>query len=50
MALSTVLSFGTILIIVGLVAYRFLWAASSFAGAGMVPRRLQRFRRWIQGG
>jgi len=47
--LATLLMFGTFLIVAALVIYRLLWAASSLAGAGMLPRRLQRWRRWLHG-
>lgn len=47
--LATLLMLGTFLIVAGLVTYRLLWAASSLAGAGMLPRPLQRWRRWLQG-
>lgn len=47
--LATLLTFGTVLVVVGLVAFRLLWAASSLTGAGMLPRRLQKWRNWLQG-
>jgi hypothetical protein len=47
--LGTLLTFGTVVIVMALVAYRLLWAASSLGGAGMLPRRLQKWRRWLQG-
>ena len=47
---ATLLTFGTVVVIVvGLVAFRLLWAASSLTGAGVLPRRLQKWRRWLQG-
>jgi hypothetical protein len=47
--LATLLRFGTLLVVVVLVGYRLLWAASSLSGAGMLPRRLQGWRRWLHG-
>jgi hypothetical protein len=47
--LATLLTFGTLLVVVAAVAFRLLWAASSLTGAGMLPRRLQSWRRWLQG-
>ncbi|HET6928795.1 MAG TPA: hypothetical protein VFI45_00615 [Candidatus Acidoferrum sp.] len=47
--LATLLMFGTSLIVAALVGYRLLWAASSLAGAGLLPRRLQRWRQWLHG-
>jgi hypothetical protein len=36
---ATGITFGTFFVIVGLVVYRCLWAAASFAGwAGMLPK------------
>ncbi len=46
---ATFLTFGTLLILVALVLYRLLWAASSLAGSGMVPKRLHGWRRWLHG-
>jgi hypothetical protein len=47
---ATFLTFGTFLIVVALVIYRLLWAASSLAGsATMVPKRLHGWRRWLHG-
>ena len=47
---ATFLTFGTVLlVIVALVTYRLLWAASSMAGNGMLPKRLQGWRRWLHG-
>ena len=48
-ALATVLTFGAFLTAIALVIYRLLWAASSFAGSGVLPRRLQSWQRWLQG-
>jgi hypothetical protein len=47
--LATVLSFGVFFTAITLVMYRLLWAASNLAGAGLLPRRLQRWRRWLHG-
>jgi hypothetical protein len=47
--LATLFTFGTVALVVALVAYRLLWAASSLSGAGTLPRRLQGWRRWLQG-
>ena len=47
---ATFLTFGTVLlVIVALVTYRLLWAASSMAGKGMLPKRLQTWRHWLHG-
>ena len=46
---ATVLTFGTFFIAMGLVVYRLLWAASQFSGAGALPKKLQNWRRWLQG-
>jgi hypothetical protein len=46
---ASVLTFGTFFIAIGLVLYRLLWAASQFSGAGMLPKRLQSWRRWLHG-
>ena len=46
---ASVLTFGTVFIAMGLVLYRLLWAASQFSGAGMLPRKLQSWRRWLHG-
>lgn len=46
---ASVLSFGTFFIALGLVAYRLLWAASQICGAGVLPKTLQRWRRWLHG-
>jgi hypothetical protein len=46
---ATFLTFGTLLIVVALVIYRFLWAASGLAGSGMLPKRLYGWRRWLHG-
>jgi hypothetical protein len=46
---ATLLTFGTFLAAVALVIYRLLWAGASLAGTGMLPRSLQRWRRWLQG-
>jgi hypothetical protein len=46
---ATFLTLGTLLIVVALVIYRLLWAASSLAGSGMVPRHLHGWRRWLHG-
>ena len=46
---ATVITFGTFFIAMGLVAYRLLWAASQISGAGTLPKKLQSWRRWIQG-
>lgn len=52
-ALASILTIGTLLVIGGLVAYRLLWAASGFAGyfagARMLPKRFERWQRWVQG-
>ena len=52
-AVGTILVIGTAVIVVALVAYRLLWAASSFAGyfagAGWLPKRLQRVQHWLHG-
>ena len=47
--IAALLMFGTFLLVAALVSYRLLWAASSLAGAGMLPRRLQRWRQWLHG-
>jgi hypothetical protein len=46
---ATFLTFGTLLIVVALVIYRLLWAASGLAGSGMLPKRLHGWRRWLHG-
>jgi hypothetical protein len=46
---ATFLTFGIVLVVVALVTYRLLWAASSMAGSGMLPKRLQGWRRWLHG-
>jgi hypothetical protein len=46
---TLLLTFGPFLVVVVLVTFRLLWAASSLSGAGMLPRRLQRWRRWLHG-
>jgi hypothetical protein len=52
-SLAAVFTFGTFCIIIGLVVYRLLWAASSFAGycagAALLPKRLQRWQGWLHG-
>jgi hypothetical protein len=48
-ALATVLTFGAFLTAIALVIYRLVWAASSFAGSGVLPRRLQSWQRWLPG-
>jgi hypothetical protein len=47
--LATLVTLGTVAVVVALVAYRLIWAASSLSGAGTLPRRLQGWRRWLQG-
>ena len=47
--LATVLTFGAFFTVVVLVAYRLLWAAASLSGTGMLPKNLQRWRRWLHG-
>ena len=47
--LATLLTFGTFFTVVVLVIYRMLWAASSLTGAGALPRRMQKWQRWLQG-
>jgi hypothetical protein len=47
--LATFLTFGTVLIVVALVIYRLMWAASSLAATGLLPRRLAIVRRWLHG-
>jgi hypothetical protein len=47
---ATGITFGTFFVIVGLVVYRCLWAAASFAGwADMLPKTLRRWQRWLPG-
>ena len=46
---ATFLTLGTVLIVIALVSYRLLWAASTFAGTGILPKRLQGWRRWLHG-
>lgn len=52
--LTTILTIGTVLLVVALVAYRLLWAGSSFAGyfagARWLPKRVQRVQHWLHGG
>jgi hypothetical protein len=51
--LTTLLTIITILFVVGVVAYRLLWAGSNFAGyfagARWLPRTLQRVQHWLRG-
>ena len=51
--LTIVFTIGTVLFVVALVAYRLLWAGSSFAGyfagAEWLPKRLQRVQHWLHG-
>jgi hypothetical protein len=49
---ASVLTFGTFFIAMGLVLYRLLWAASQasqFNAAGVLPNKLQSWRRWLHG-
>jgi len=46
---AAVLTFGTIFVALGLVTYRLLWAASQLSGAGVLPKKLQGWRRWLHG-
>ena len=49
---NLIASIVTALVVVGLVAYRLLWAASSFAGfagPGQVPKVLKSWRRLLHG-
>jgi hypothetical protein len=49
--LSTIVTFGTFFVALGLVIYRLLWAGASLAGAkaGMWPKSLQKLQRWLHG-
>ena len=51
--LTSIVTVGTVLLAAALVAYRFLWAGSSFAGyfagAGWLPKKLQRLQHWFHG-
>jgi hypothetical protein len=46
---ASVITFGTFFIAMGLVLYRLLWAASQFSGTGLLPKKLQSWRRGLQG-
>ena len=51
--LTAILTVGTFLFVLALVAYRLLWAGSGFAayfpGAGWLPKKLQRVQQWLHG-
>jgi len=51
--LTTMLTIGTCVLVLALVAYRLLWAGSSFAGyfagAAWLPKKLQRVQHWLHG-
>jgi hypothetical protein len=49
---AMLVSFFTVLLVVGLITYRLLWAASSIAsaaGLGRLPKLPKGFRRWLFG-
>lgn len=46
---AVVLAGLTVLFVLGLVLFRLLWAGSSFAGFGTLPRSLAKLQRWLQG-
>jgi hypothetical protein len=49
---AMIASFVTVLFVVGIVAYRLLWAASSAAsaaGLGRLPKLPKGWRRWLFG-
>jgi len=39
----------TVLFVLGLVLFRLLWAGSSLAGFGTLPRSLAKLQRWLHG-
>lgn len=47
--LAVVLTGFTVLFVLGLVLFRLLWAGSSLAGFGTLPRSLTKLRRWLHG-
>ena len=46
---AVVLTGLTVLLILGLVLFRLLWAGSSLAGFGTLPRSLGKLQRWLHG-
>jgi hypothetical protein len=49
---AMIASFFTVLVVLGVVAYRLLWAASSVAsaaGLGRLPKLPKGWRRWLFG-
>ena len=47
---AVILSGLTAFFVLGIVLYRLLWAGSSFAQyTGILPKRLARLQRWLQG-
>lgn len=47
--LAVVVTGLTVLFVVGLVLFRLLWAGSSLAGFGTLPRSLTKLQRWLRG-
>ena len=45
-AMTSILTIGTVVVVVSLVAYRLLWSAPHAAKLGILPRS---WRRWIFG-
>jgi len=46
---AVVLTGLTVLFVLGLVQFRLLWAGSSLAGFGTLPRSLAKLQRWLHG-
>lgn len=51
--LTALLTLGTVVFVVALVAYRLLWVGSGFAayfaGVRCLPKRLQGLQHWLHG-